>query len=166
MSRLIRFLALLLLLVPFPASAAVTCADLLKALGSSLADVNCFASPDLTTTNTTNDIKTSTTPPDNSLPGLPAFAFTPITDRGVIAPSAAKRTPITKVVPGVQLNARIASDPHGPGAVPVCGCRTTGTAAWWSPARRERAASSTAISRGATTSCRRATPTRRRTRAC
>ncbi|MFZ0064652.1 MAG: tannase/feruloyl esterase family alpha/beta hydrolase [Pseudolabrys sp.] len=113
MSRLIRFAALLLLLIPVPASAAVTCADLLKALGSSLADVNCFVSPDLTTTNTTNDIKTSTTPPNNSLPGLPPFAFTPITDRDVIAPSAANRPPITKVVPGVQLNARIASDPQG-----------------------------------------------------
>ncbi|MFZ1949354.1 MAG: 3-hydroxybutyrate oligomer hydrolase family protein [Pseudolabrys sp.] len=113
MSRLIRFVALFLLLVPFPASAAVTCADLLKAFGSSLADVNCFASPDLTTTNTTNDIKTSTTPPNNSLPGLPAFAFTPITDRDVIAPSPGKRPPVTKVVPGVQLNARIASDPQG-----------------------------------------------------
>jgi hypothetical protein len=31
----------------------------------------------------------------------------------VIAPSAAKRPPITKVVPGVQINARIASDPTG-----------------------------------------------------
>ena len=113
MSKLVRFVAPFLLLVPFPASAAVTCADLLKALGSSLADVNCFASPDLTTTNTTSDINTSTTPPDNSLPGLPAFAFTPITDRSVIAPSASKRPPITKVVPGVQLNARIASDPQG-----------------------------------------------------
>ena len=44
---------------------------------------------------------------------MPAFAFTPITDRGVIAPSAAKRPPITKVVPGVQIDARIASDPTG-----------------------------------------------------
>jgi hypothetical protein len=76
-------------------------------------DVNCFASPDLTTNNTTNDIKTSTTPPDNSLSGLPSGAFTPFTDRTVIAPSAGKRTPITKVVPGLQLNARIASDPQG-----------------------------------------------------
>ena len=31
----------------------------------------------------------------------------------MIAPSAGKRTPITKVVPGLQLNARIASDPQG-----------------------------------------------------
>ena len=85
---------------------------MLKVLGPSLADANCFASPDLTTTNPTNYI-TSTTPANNSLPGLPRFAFTPITDRTVIAPSAGKRTPITKVVPGLQLNARIASDPQG-----------------------------------------------------
>ena len=52
MSRMIRFAALFLLLVPFPAGAAVTCADVLKALGPSLADVNCFASTDLTTTTT------------------------------------------------------------------------------------------------------------------
>src|SRR6185369_5375202 len=38
---------------------------------------------------------------------------TPTTDRDVIAPSAAKRPPITKVVPGVQIDARIASDPTG-----------------------------------------------------
>ena len=113
MSRMLRFAALFPLLVPFPAGAAVTCADVLKALGQSLADVNCFASPDLTTTNTTNDIRTSTTPPNDSLPGLPGGAFTPITDRSVIAPSAAKRPPITQVVPGLQLDARIASDPQG-----------------------------------------------------
>ena len=107
MSRMLRFAALFPLLVPFPAGAAVTCADVLKALGQSLADVNCFASADLTTTNPL------TTPANNSLPGLPAFAFTPITDRSVIAPSAGKRTPITKVVPGLQLDARIASDPQG-----------------------------------------------------
>jgi hypothetical protein len=109
MSRLIRFAALFLFLVPFPAGAAVTCADVLKALGQSLADVNCFASTDLTTNNPL------TTPANNSLPGLPAFAFTPITDRSVIVPSAGKRTPVTKVVPGLQLNARIASDPQGQG---------------------------------------------------
>ena len=107
MSRMLRFAALFPLLVPFPAGAAVTCADVLKALGQSLADVNCFASTDLTTTNPL------TTPANNSLPGLPAFAFTPITDRSVIVPSAGKRTPVTKVVPGLQLNARIASDPRG-----------------------------------------------------
>jgi len=100
-------LLLLSLFVPFCADAAVTCADVLKALGSSLADVNCFASADLTTNNP------QTTPANDSLPGVPPLAFTPITDRGVIAPSAGKRTPITKAVPGLQLDARIASDPQG-----------------------------------------------------
>lgn len=98
---------LLLLLVPFSARAGVTCADVLKVLGSRLADATCFVSTDLTTNNP------STTPANNSLPGVPAFAFTPITDRGVIAPSAGKGAPITKAVPGLQLNARIASDPTG-----------------------------------------------------
>ena len=107
MSRMIRSAALFLLLIPFPASAAVTCDSVLKVLGSSLADVTCSASDDLTTNNPL------TTPGNNTLPGVPAFAFTPITDRSVIAPSAGKRTPITKVVPGLQLDARIASDPQG-----------------------------------------------------
>jgi len=107
MSKLFRFVVPFLLLVPFPAGAAVTCADLAKAFGSSLADVNCFASTDLTTNNL------QTTPANNSIASLPPFAFTPITDRAVIAPSSGKGTPVTKVVPGVQLNARIASDPQG-----------------------------------------------------
>jgi len=103
----IRCALLPLLLVPFSASAEVTCADVLKSLGSRLTEPTCFQSADLTTANP------STTPANNSLAGLPAGAFTPVTDRGVIAPSAGKRTPITKKVPGVQLNARIASDPAG-----------------------------------------------------
>src|SRR5712691_4698093 len=103
----IRSAVLLLLLLPFSARAGVTCADVLKALGGRLADPTCFQSADLTTNNPL------TTPANNSLPGLPAFAFTPITDRGVIAPVAGKRTPITQTVPGLQLNARIASDPAG-----------------------------------------------------
>ncbi len=107
MFRTIRSAFLLLLLIPFSASAGVTCADVLKALGRRLADVNCFVSTDLTTNNPL------TTPADNSLPRVPPGAFTPTFDRGVIAPSAAHRTPITKTVPGLQLNARIASDPTG-----------------------------------------------------
>ena len=101
------FTALLMLLFSYSANAAVTCAAVLKALGSQLADAVCTESVDLTTTNP------ATTPANNSLPGLPPFAFTPITDRGVIAPSAGKRTPVTKAVPGLQLNARIVSDPTG-----------------------------------------------------
>src|SRR5215467_16322439 len=111
MSRLFRFAALFFVLVPFPAGAAVTCDSVLKALGSSLVtqppDFSCFESQDLTTNNPL------TTPPDNSLPGLPVGAFTPQTDRTVISPNPPNRTPITKAVPGVQLNARIASDPTG-----------------------------------------------------
>src|SRR6267378_2418713 len=103
----IRFAVLLLLLLPFSARAGMTCEDVRKALGNRLADINCFVSKDLTTNNLL------TTPADNSLPGLPRFAFTPIFDRGVIAPSAGKGAPVTKVVPGLQLNARIASDPTG-----------------------------------------------------
>ncbi len=83
------------------------CGDLVQAFGSRLADVVCVDSADLTTANP------GTTPADNSLPGLPPFAFTPTTDRAVIAPDAAHRTPIAGPVPGLQLDARIASDPTG-----------------------------------------------------
>jgi hypothetical protein len=93
--------------VPVTAHAAGTCAELLQRYGASLADATCVDSGDLTTNNL------ATTPANNSLAGLPAFAFTPITDRGVIAPSAGKRAPVTKAVPGLQLSARIASDPTG-----------------------------------------------------
>jgi hypothetical protein len=102
----IRALLLLLLLLPLSARAGVTCADVLKALAGRLADVNCIVSTDLTTNNPL------TTPANNSL-GLAPGAFTPMVDRDVIAPSADKRKPITKTVPGLQLNARIASDPAG-----------------------------------------------------
>ncbi len=95
------------LMIASTAAAAITCDQALKQIGKDLADVTCFASADLTTNNPL------TTPANNSITGLPAFAFTPITDRGVIAPSAAKRPPITKAVPGVQIQARIASDPTG-----------------------------------------------------
>jgi hypothetical protein len=97
----------LLLVVPFSTHAALTCADVLGALGSALTEATCFASTDLTTNNE------QTTPPNNSLPGLPPFAFTPRTDRDVISPNAPNRTPITKTVPGLQIQARIASDPLG-----------------------------------------------------
>jgi len=89
------------------AAHANRCSDLIQAFGSQLADAQCFESTDLTTANPV------TTPAENSLPGLPAFAFTPQTDRAVIAPDPAHRTPIGGPVPGVQLNARIASDPTG-----------------------------------------------------
>src|SRR5450432_4172541 len=82
---------------------ALTCEQLVAHFGNRLADVKCFASTDLTTQNP------ATTPADDSIPTLPPFAFTPQTDREKIAPSAGKRTPITHAVPGLQLDARIAS---------------------------------------------------------
>lgn len=106
MSRTVVAAALALLL-PVSAGAATRCDQILKRIGSQLTDVSCVESPDLTTRNP------NTTPANNSLPGLPAFAFTPQTDRATIAPSAAKQPPITVVVPGVQINARIAGDPTG-----------------------------------------------------
>lgn len=89
------------------AQAGSRCDALLAQLGSALADATCFESSDLTTNNA------ATTPANNSLLGLPPFAFTPQTDRSVISPNPPNRTPITKAVPGVQLDARIASDPTG-----------------------------------------------------
>ncbi len=99
----------LAMLFAFSASAAqeTRCERALQALGARLADATCVESADLTTNNP------DTTPQNNSIPGLPAFAFTPQTDRAVIAPDALNRTPITRVVPGVQINGRIASDPQG-----------------------------------------------------
>jgi hypothetical protein len=83
------------------------CADILASIGAQLADVNCAHSDDLTTANA------ATTPANNSIPGLPPFAFTPITDRSVISPSGAHPTPILRAVPGIQLDARIAADKAG-----------------------------------------------------
>src|SRR5712692_12119786 len=97
--------AALLLVVPFSARAGLNCADLLKALAKDLVDPTCAVSADLTTKNP------ATTPANNSIAGLPPFAFTPRTDRAVISP--ATPTPVTKMVPGLQIQARIATDPKG-----------------------------------------------------
>ena len=101
------YVAAALAALPLSAQAGLTCADVVKALANELTDVTCFASTDLTTNNE------QTTPANNSIAGLPPFAFTPRTDRDVISPNAPKRTPITKAVPGLQVQARIASDPKG-----------------------------------------------------
>jgi len=103
-------LAMGLMLLALPAAAEPTrCEQVLAALADRLADASCVESADLTTTNP------ATTPANNSLPGVPPFAFTPQTDRNVIAPDAAHRPPITRVVPGLQLQARLADDPTGQG---------------------------------------------------
>ena len=89
------------------ASAAARCDRLLELLKTRIADATCVESTDLTTANP------ATTPPNDSLPGLPQFAFTPQIDRDMIAPPAGSRTPIAKAVPGSQLQARLADDPLG-----------------------------------------------------
>jgi hypothetical protein len=90
-----------------PASASERCDQLLELLKARIADAICLESPDLTTANP------ATTPLNNSLRGLPPFAFTPQIDRDTIAPPVGFRTPITKAVPGMQVQARIAGDPLG-----------------------------------------------------
>lgn len=102
------FTAAALAATAFSAHAKLTCADVLKALSRELADATCFESTDLTTKNPL------TTPPDNLFPDL---SFTPRTDRGVISPRGnpaeqnKPNTAITIEVPGLQIQARIASDP-------------------------------------------------------
>ncbi len=94
------------------AAAAPARADRCQALLAGLAGRitvepgGCFDSPDLTTANPV------TTPPNNAIAGLPPFAFTPQTDRGVISPDAAHRTPIVRAVPGLQVDGWVA-DPQG-----------------------------------------------------
>jgi hypothetical protein len=95
------------------AQASSGCDRLIEQLGDALSDVVCFESPDLTTRNNLAPPLGPTTPANNSLPGLPPLAFTPMTDRSTIAPSAPFRRPIAHAVPGLQIQARIASDPTG-----------------------------------------------------
>ena len=78
---------------------------MLAALNGVLVGATCFQSADLTTTNP------ATTPANNSIAGLPGGAFTPQTDRNVISPNPPNRTPITKVVPGLQISGYFADDP-------------------------------------------------------
>jgi hypothetical protein len=87
------------------AAAATRCDRLLGLLGRQIDDANCVDSADLTTNNP------ATTPANDSLSGLSPFAFIPQTDRAVISPTA--HTPITKTVPGIQLDGRIADDQTG-----------------------------------------------------
>ena len=101
MSRIALLALLSLAAVP---ARAEPCADVLARIGSRLVDATCVASADLTTNNP------ATTPANNSI-GLPFGAFTSKTDPTVIAPGPGHRTPITKVVPGLQINGWLAGDP-------------------------------------------------------
>jgi len=95
---------LALLAAATPAPTRADCADLLRALRGRVVDATCVASPDLTTANP------DTTPANNALPTVPPFAFTPVTDRAVIAPAAPLRTPIAAAVPGWQLDGWVAEE--------------------------------------------------------
>jgi hypothetical protein len=95
------------MILVLPVQAQARCPELLVFLAAKAADVVCFESPDLTTSNP------NTTPTNNSLPGLPFGAFTPGTDRNVISPDPPDRTPITIAVPGIQVQGRFADDPTG-----------------------------------------------------
>jgi hypothetical protein len=103
----VRGLALVLAGFAPGLATAAPCDELAARFGNRLVDVVCFESPDLTTNGA------ATTPANNSLAGLPPFAFTPVTDRSVISPVPASKTPIAGPVPGIQLEGRIASDPTG-----------------------------------------------------
>src|SRR6266568_6214757 len=103
--RLFCIGVMLTMLLPIAGQAETGCQAIVKALGNTATDVVCFASTDLTTNNP------STTPANNSLAGWPPLAFTPVTDRGVIAPAPPNQTTITKVVPGIQVEGYFADDP-------------------------------------------------------
>jgi hypothetical protein len=103
---------LVLSLLALPATAHAACPEILEFLAGKAVDVVCFESPDLTTNNATAPPTGPTTPANNSL-GLPLFAFTPETDRAVLSPDPPNRTPITKAVPGIQVQGRFADDPSG-----------------------------------------------------
>lgn len=101
------------MLLVFPVEARAGCPEILAFLADKAADALCFESPDLTTNNANLPPTGPTTPANNSITGLPPFAFTPLTDRSVISPDTPDRTPITKTVPGIQVQGRFADDPTG-----------------------------------------------------
>ncbi|TMA70965.1 MAG: hypothetical protein E6J67_23775, partial [Deltaproteobacteria bacterium] len=106
---LLSMVAVLCAAIGVPGIAHASCNEVKAALADSinLMDVRCFDSTDLTTNNA------DTTPANNSVPGLPPGAFTPVTDRGVISPDPPNRTPIGRAVPGIQVNGRFTDDPTG-----------------------------------------------------
>lgn len=109
----VLFALLGLTTVPIPARAEGRCPEIIARLGDNVADVLCFESPDLTTNNTRPPPDGPTTPADNSITGLQPGAFTPTTDRNVISPDPPGHTPITRVVPGIQVQGRFRDDPTG-----------------------------------------------------
>jgi pimeloyl-ACP methyl ester carboxylesterase len=100
--RLNSFIVLAVLAAPaYPQDA---CEQIRLALLAETQELQCVASPDLTTANA------NTTPQDNSRAGLPPSAFTPRTDAQAVSPDAPNRTPLRVAVPGVQITGAMADD--------------------------------------------------------
>ena len=109
-ARTLSPLALVLgLALSCAASASTRCDAVLAALGSALVDATCFDKADLTT-NGDSDVLQPTTPPDNSIVGLPVGAYRPRTDRAVLVNPPNDVTPIAAAVPGLQISGWFASD--------------------------------------------------------
>jgi pimeloyl-ACP methyl ester carboxylesterase len=100
--RLIHFFAwsVSLALLSGAASAQDACGVVTAALGASVRDVQCTVSSDLTTANP------NTTPAE--VPGNTSFS--PRTDAMAVSPDAPHRTPLTRVVPGLQITGGMADD--------------------------------------------------------
>jgi hypothetical protein len=98
------------MVLTFNAYGQPACDALVTFLSDRAVDVVCFESEDLTTNNEDPPRPMPTTPPDNSIAGRPAFAFTPRTDRTVISPDPPDRTPISRAVPGIQVQGFFADD--------------------------------------------------------
>src|SRR5215471_16456181 len=98
------------MVLAFNAYGQPACDALAAFLADKAVDVVCFESEDLTTNNEIPPRPMPTTPEDNSIAGLLAFAYTPRTDRTVISPDPPDRTPITSEVPGIQVEGFFADD--------------------------------------------------------
>ena len=101
--------AALALLIPLSASATARCDAVLAAFGNKLVGATCFDKADLTT-NGDSDALQPTTPPDDSIFGLPPGAYRPRTDRGVLVNPPSDITTINTAVPGLQISGWFASD--------------------------------------------------------
>src|SRR5258708_677044 len=98
------------MVLTFNAYGQPACDALVTFLSDRAVDVVCFESEDLPTNNEDPPRPMRTTPPDNSIAGRPAFAFPPRTDRTVISPDPPDRTPISRAVPGIQVQGFFADD--------------------------------------------------------
>ena len=152
-------IAALGLLVPLSAAAETRCEHLLKALAADLADATCVESPTSRPTIRTRRRRTIRSPDCRRSRSRRGPTATQFHHRRSPTRQSPSRSRYADRGAGRGRSART-------GRASSCGFRTTGTASSSLPALRERAANSTAISRGATTSCSRVTRMHRRTRAC